>query len=213
MESNFKNALKLILKHEGGFVNHPKDPGGATNKGITIETYRVHYGRDKTVQDLKDIPQDHLESIYKEGYWDKAKCNELPSGVDIIVFDMAVNAGVKRAAIILQRAVGVEDDGAIGPLTLEAVAKNDPVRIIKNYTEQRMKFYRSLKHWDTFGKGWSIRAYSTEEVSKAFASKLKTPTGEEPEETIEVTETPVVTEANIPNTSFAGFLKKYLGLS
>lgn len=80
MKGNFKDALRHVLVHEGGYVGHPRDPGGATMKGITLATYRRHFGKDKTKDDLRRIPNKELERIYRSGYWDKCHCDDLPGG-------------------------------------------------------------------------------------------------------------------------------------
>ena len=98
MQSNFARALANVLVHEGGFVNHPKDPGGATNKGITIATFRKWVKRDGTIDDLKNISAADVAKVYRKHYWDKVRGDDLPSGVDYAVFDYAVNSGPGRAA-------------------------------------------------------------------------------------------------------------------
>ena len=104
MEANFFKSLEMVLHHEGGFVDHKDDPGGATNKGITHKTYADFLGRPlEDVNELKNIPEDHIQLIYKKGYWDKIKGDELPSGLDFCVFDWAVNSGPGRAAKALQK--------------------------------------------------------------------------------------------------------------
>ena len=106
MEANFFKSLEIVLKHEGGFVDHPEDPGGATNKGITHKTYSDFLGRPlEDVSELKNIPDEHVQKIYKDGYWDRVKADQLSSGVDFCIFDWAVNSGPGRAAKALQKAV------------------------------------------------------------------------------------------------------------
>lgn len=130
MKNNFKTSLKHVLVHEGGYVDHPRDPGGATNKGVTLETFRRFYGNSKTKNDLKKITDKQLQKIYKKGYWDKCLCDELPKGVDYVAFDQAVNSGPRRSAKWLQAAVGVEVDGTIGEQTIEAILQQDSVTTI-----------------------------------------------------------------------------------
>lgn len=166
MEANFFKSLDMVLKHEGGFVDHPEDPGGATNKGITHKTYADFLGRPlEDVSELKNIPDDHVQMIYKNGYWDRVKGDELPSGVDFSTFDWAVNSGPGRAAKALQKAVMVAQDGAIGPMTLGAAAEFTPEEIIESIAQQREEFYRSLRTFDTFGKGWLRRNEETRDFS------------------------------------------------
>ena len=173
MEANFFKSLELVLKHEGGFVDHPEDPGGATNKGITHKTYSDFLGRPlEDVNELKNIPDEHVELIYKEGYWDRVKADQLPAGVDFCTFDWAVNSGPGRAAKALQKSVMVVQDGAIGPRTLAAVEEKDPMQIIEDITAEREQFYKALKTFDTFGKGWLRRNDETCEYSLLLAGGM-----------------------------------------
>lgn len=169
MRSNFQRSLDLVLAHEGGFVNHPKDPGGATNLGITIGTLSEHLGRPATVADVKGIPMETVEAIYENNYWDRARCYDLPLGLDYAVFDFAVNSGVSRAVRMLQRVLGVKEDGVIGAKTMAALADEDVPALITHLCDARMAFLRGLKHWRTFGKGWTIRVEAVEEVAQDMA--------------------------------------------
>ena len=166
MEANFFKSLEMVLHHEGGFVDHKDDPGGATNKGITHKTYADFLGRPlEDDSELKNIPEEHVQLIYKNGYWDKIKGDELPGGVDFCVFDWAVNSGPGRAAKALQKIVMVSQDGAIGPKTLIAVSEMTPTEIIENMTKQRIEFYKELGTFDTFGRGWLRRAKETRDFA------------------------------------------------
>ncbi len=157
MKMNFESALKHVLVHEGGWADHPKDPGGATMKGVTLVTYRRHFGEDKSKDDLRNITDEELGQIYRSGYWSKCRCDDLPSGVDYAVFDAAVNSGPGRGAKWLQAAVGATQDGGIGPNTLSKVEEHDPIQIINDMCDGRLSFLRSLSTWSTFGKGWGRR--------------------------------------------------------
>ena len=159
MKHNWHKSLEVILHHEGGYVNHPKDPGGETNLGVTKRVYE-DFGGEK---EMKDLTKEDVEPIYKKNYWNRAKCDQLPSGVDLCVFDWAVNSGVSRSAKALQRIVGVEQDGGIGPMTLQAVAEVEPTEIIEQMHHMRDKFYRELSTFDTFGRGWIRRNDETKE--------------------------------------------------
>tara|TARA_R100000773_G_scaffold12089_1_gene11153 strand:+ start:576 stop:1088 length:513 start_codon:yes stop_codon:yes gene_type:complete len=166
MEANFFKSLEMVLKHEGGFVDHPEDPGGATNKGITHKTYSDFLGRPlEDVSELKNIPDEHVQQIYKDGYWNRVKADQLSSGVDFCIFDWAVNSGPGRAAKALQKTVMVTQDGAIGPMTLAAVEEELPEEIIEKITKEREEFYRSLRTFDTFGKGWLRRNEETRDFA------------------------------------------------
>lgn len=168
MERNFTVVMPAVLKHEGGFSNHPADPGGATMKGVTLATFRK-YKPGATVADLKAISNDMLNRIYRDGYWNKIKGDQLPSGVDYAVFDFAVNSGPGRAIKYLQAAVGVKQDGVIGPDTLDAVAKQDPVKLVNALCDARLAFMRKLSTWPTFGKGWSSRVAGVRKKAVALA--------------------------------------------
>lgn len=162
MNSNFPEALRLVLKHEGGYVNHPADPGGATNLGITIGTAK-RYGvdmdgdGDTDIVDIKKLTVAAASKIYKGEYWDKVAGDLLPAGLDYAVFDFAVNSGVKRAAQFLQAVLGVAQDGAIGPKTLAAIDERDVNDVIATLCDNRLSFLKRLSTWSTFGRGWSSR--------------------------------------------------------
>lgn len=154
----FAICLPLVLKHEGGFVDHAKDPGGATNKGITQKTYDSW--RDRKGQfrrSVRQIDNDEVAAIYRRDYWDAIKGDELPAGIDYCVFDFAVNSGIDRAARYLQAAVGTPEDGKIGPATIAAAKARNAGGVIATICGTRMNFLRGLNHWPTFGKGWTTR--------------------------------------------------------
>lgn len=157
MMTNFDDALKALLKHEGGFVNHPKDPGGMTNLGVTKRVWEEWVGHPVGEEDMRALTPEKVAPLYKAKYWDKVYGDKLPHGVDLCVFDCAVNSGVSRAAKLLQRAVGVDDDGVIGNMTLQACEAVDAELIIQRFSEERLAFLQALPTFATFGKGWSRR--------------------------------------------------------
>lgn len=157
MTDRFGECLPLILKHEGGYVDHPKDPGGATNLGITLGTLSDWLGRRATKAEVKALTRETVAPIYRKNYWDACQCDKLPAGVDYMVFDLAVNSGPSRAKRYLQSAVGAIEDGVIGPKTLERVGRVHPDNIILAMSKRRENFYRSLDTFPTFGKGWLRR--------------------------------------------------------
>ncbi len=158
MKKSFKSSLKHVLVHEGGWADHPEDPGGATMKGVTLITYRRHFGARKTKNDLRNISDDELEQRYKKGYWDKCRCDKLPDGVDYAVFDAAVNSGPGRSAKWLQAAVGAKQDGGIGPKTIKKVkAIGSAIKVIDAMCDRRLSFLQNLSTWATFGGGWGRR--------------------------------------------------------
>lgn len=168
--NNSKRAIPLILKHEGGYVDHPKDPGGATNKGITLATFRRYIKPKGTKADLKALTTDQAVIVYKRQYWDTVLGDLLPSGLDYCVADFAVNSGPARAAKYLQKIVGVKQDGKIGPATLKAVEGHDTASIIEFLCDDRMAFLQRLKIWPTFKNGWTRRVSDVRAVSLKWAA-------------------------------------------
>ncbi|PWE16322.1 hypothetical protein DDZ18_12925 [Marinicauda salina] len=158
--SAFEHALDHVLEWEGGFVDHPDDPGGATNMGITLRTLADWRGGDASVSDVRALTRDEAAAIYRARYWDAAHCGAMPAPIGFLTFDGAVNHGVGRAVKLLQRAVGVPDDGLVGPVTLGAANAADPGRIVEETAARRMAFYAGLSSFDTFGLGWSRRLMS-----------------------------------------------------
>ena len=165
---NWIKCLETILHHEGGYVNHPKDPGGETNLGVTKRVYEDFGG----TKNMKDLTREDVEPIYKKNYWDRAKGDHLPAGLDLCVFDFGVNAGTGRAAKYLQTLIGTVADGGIGPNTLKTldsyIQKNGIENTIKSYQADRQKFYESLDTFATFGKGWTRRVDETTEMALAM---------------------------------------------
>lgn len=162
MKQNFAESLQHVLKHEGGFVNHPNDPGGMTNLGCTKAVWEEHCGHPVTEKVMRALTPADVAPLYKRKYWDKIKGDELPSGIDYVVFDAAINSGPGRAAKWLQATIGVEVDGGIGPKTLAAVKAFDSKQLIEDYTKRRLSFMMDLPTWGTFGKGWSRRVQEAE---------------------------------------------------
>jgi lysozyme family protein len=162
MTDRFPRALELVLVHEGGYVDHPRDPGGATNLGVTIGTLSGWLGRPATKAEVRALTVDAVAPIYRKNYWDAVRADDLPAGVDYCVFDFGVNSGPRRAIMALQRAVGVADDGRIGPITLAAAKRKSPEDIITRICSDRLSFMRRLSTWPTFGRGWQRRVEGVE---------------------------------------------------
>tara|TARA_B100000242_G_scaffold202032_1_gene146318 strand:+ start:2798 stop:3307 length:510 start_codon:yes stop_codon:yes gene_type:complete len=166
MQKNYDKCLETILHHEGGYVNHPKDPGGETNLGVTKRVYEEWGG----TKDMKDLLVEDVAPIYKKNYWDKLKGDNLPSGLDLCVFDFGVNAGPGRAAKYLQSMIGTTPDGGIGPMTLKALdiytGANGLVETIEEYQKRRQEYYEKLSTFATFGRGWTRRVNETTELAK-----------------------------------------------
>ena len=165
MNKNYDKCLETILHHEGGYVNHPEDPGGETNLGVTKRVYQEWGG----TKDMKDLTFDDVAPIYKKNYWDKMKCDDLPSGLDLCVFDFGVNAGPGRAAKYLQSLIGTVADGGIGPNTLaklkEYTDKTGVKETITNYQNERQSYYEKLSTFKTFGRGWTRRVEETTKLA------------------------------------------------
>ena len=166
MRENFDKALQLMLKHEGGFVNHPSDPGGMTNLGVTQRVYEEWVGYEVDKQDMMKLTPEDVAPIYLHNYWIKANCDELPSGLDYVVFDWAVNSGTGRSAKAVQKICGAAQDGAIGPKTLALVNGQNTQYMIEEFGKIRQNFYESLSTFDTFGRGWTRR--NSETTKKAL---------------------------------------------
>ena len=155
--SNWKRSFELMLKSEGGFVNHKDDPGGMTNLGVTKRVWEQWVGRESNEKEMRNLTPAMVEPLYKRKYWDACKCDDLPEGLDYLVFDFAVNAGPGRSIKTLQTAVGTTPDGIIGPKTLAAVRAVDPHELIEKFSVAKTEFYESLPTFPTFGRGWLNR--------------------------------------------------------
>jgi len=168
MKSNFAEALQKVLAHEGGFSDHPLDPGGMTNLGVTRRVWEEWTGHPVTVRQMTDLTPVKVAPMYRRKYWDKVRGDELPAGIDLLVFDAAVNSGPGRAAKWLQACVGVDVDGDIGPKTLAAVNAVDATQLINDYGRRRLSFLLDLPTWKTFGKGWTARISAVKTEAQAF---------------------------------------------
>ncbi|RWF74504.1 MAG: hypothetical protein EOQ34_05085 [Mesorhizobium sp.] len=166
---NLAACLKTVLAYEGGWSDNPKDPGGATMKGITLATFR-RYKPGATKTQLRNIAQSDVEHIYGVGFWDPIRGNDLPFGVDLATMDYGVNSGPSRAVKDLQRVVGAAVDGQMGPGTLKAVILADNKATIQKLCARRLSFMQGLKIWKTFKRGWSRRVADVE--AKAVAMWL-----------------------------------------
>jgi len=169
MKDNWEMAFAAVLKHEGGYVNHPKDPGGMTNLGVTKRAWEEYVDRDATEAEMRALTPEIVKPFYKTKYWDKIRGDELPSGVDYAAYDLAVNSGVGRAAKYLQQIAGVPADGVIGPKSMEAILSCNPEETVDALCDMRLDFLQRLPTWDTFGKGWGRRV---EEVKAKAAAMV-----------------------------------------
>jgi len=176
MQNNFEKSLALVLKSEGGFTSDVRDNGnklpdgraGSTNLGVTQVNWEAFVGHPVTWADMKALTPTTVAPFYKRKYWDLVRGDELPTPLDYILFDFAVNAGPGTAIKILQRAVGTTPDGALGPITL-GVVKAIPVKLlIERYSDEKEKFYKGLKQFPIFGKGWLSRVEHVEVNAKTM---------------------------------------------
>jgi lysozyme family protein len=166
----FSRCVAEVLRHEGGYVDHPKDPGGATNRGITLTTLADWRGRDVSKVEVQALTEKEAREIYRARYWNAVQGDALPAGVDLALFDFAVNSGPSRAVRTLQWQLGVPADGAIGPVTLAAVRKVNAARLAGDLCRARLAFLRGLPTWDTFGKGWTARVVDVERAALGMVS-------------------------------------------
>jgi len=169
MNTNYQTALNHVLKSEGLWSDNPQDPGGATMKGITLAVYR-EWKRNQyiTKDELKAIPDQDVYDLYKQLYWDKCHCDNMPSGIDYCVFDASVNMGCGRAAKLIQEAVNVTADGIIGSGTMASIQSANVLDTIAKFSELKENFYRSLKTFDTFGKGWLNRVAEVKSIATSM---------------------------------------------
>jgi lysozyme family protein len=159
---NFDAALAHVLLFEGGYTDHPLDPGGATNLGITQAVLEASRGKPVSKDDVRELTKAEATAIYRQRYWEPARCGALPSGVDLAVFDCAVNQGTRRATRFLQQAANVAADGKIGPATLAAVTQLPAEALLGEFMARRMLGYGLLQTlFKTFGLGWSRRLMAT----------------------------------------------------
>lgn len=167
--STYNEALRRLLAHEGGYTNHPSDPGGPTNYGITIADYRKYVKPNATAADVRAMKLDEAKSIYRRKYWAAQRCDELPPGVDDSIFDYGVNSGIGRSGKVLRRVVGLPDNtSVVTDDVLKAVAKRDAKAIVVAINDERLRFLKGLKTWPVFGAGWGRRVAEV----KAFSLRL-----------------------------------------
>lgn len=179
MPDRFELCLAEVLRHEGGYVDHPSDPGGATNLGITRETLAAW----RKIEPWTALPKSAVQSltraeaakIYRANYWEAVGAGDLPPGLDLAVFDFAVNSGPARAAKTLQFILGVPADGVVGPKTLAAIANHPPATLVTAVCDARETFLRQLPTWPTFSRGWTARIAAIRATSLAQSQPRSTP--------------------------------------
>lgn len=225
-DARFELCLPLILKEEGGYSNVPADPGGPTNFGITIIDYRKYVKPDATAADVRAMTVDQTKPIYYSHYW-LPICPHLVPGVDLMFFNIAVNGGVRRAAVILQRALNIPEDSdefksgheTVGPVTLAYAAKADPRKLINDFDALVVAFYRGLSTFPVFGDGWLAREARIHTAALKVAPSPTQPTAPAPTTPAPKETTPMATTAVAPVTitdpipqiiAFLELAKKYL---
>ncbi|MBX6329375.1 MAG: glycoside hydrolase family 108 protein [Pseudolabrys sp.] len=168
-------ALARLLAHEGGYSDHPSDPGGPTKYGITISDYRRYVKPNATAADVRAMTVEEAKAIYRRHYWDALCCDDLPAGVDYAVFDYGVNSGIGRSGRVLRRVLGLPDDTHIVNATvLGALVRRDPKAVVDAVCDERLAFLRRLKTWPVFGRGWERR------VAEVRAASLRMAAGRAP---------------------------------
>ena len=153
----FDTAVAFTLREEGGFTDDPRDPGGATNLGITLATLTHWRGRPATADDVRHLTIAEADAIYQALYWHAMRCDLLPIGIALMVFDFGVNAGPGTSARELQSAIGVTVDGVVGPVTALAVKGADRAGLIGALHDAHEQHYRGLDDFPVFGAGWLAR--------------------------------------------------------
>jgi lysozyme family protein len=167
--ASYSDAIARLLKSEGGYVNHPSDPGGPTNFGITLADYRKYKMPNATAADVRAMKVSEAKDIYRSKYWDAIRADELPAGVDYCLFDYAVNSGTGRAPKVLQRILAVAVTGHVDNPTVAAANKADAAQTINAICDERMRFLKGLKTWGVFGAGWSRRVGEVRAAALAMA--------------------------------------------
>jgi lysozyme family protein len=168
--SSYDESLRRLLVHEGGYTNHPSDPGGPTNFGITIYDYRIYVKPDATAVDVRAMKLDDAKRIYRAKYWDAQRCDELPAGVDYAVFDYGVNSGIGRSGKVLRRCLKLPDNSsAVTDAVIAAANAANAKALIAAICDERLRFLQSLKTWNVFGAGWGRRVAEVRVVATAMA--------------------------------------------
>lgn len=177
MKENFPQAVALLLKTEGGYVDDAHDPGGRTNLGVTQAAWEAFRGTPSSEAEMRALTPKDVIPFYRVRYWDACKCDALPDGLDYVIFDYAVNSGPSRAIHSLQEILGVPADGKIGPKTLAAVSTRAVENLIQGVCDSRLAFMRAAKNpktqeplWPRFGRGWGRRVADVQGIALRMVS-------------------------------------------
>jgi lysozyme family protein len=172
-QSSYDEALRRVLAHEGGYSNHSSDPGGPTNFGITIGDYRRYVNANATASDVRAMRAEEAKAIYRQRYWDAMRCDELPPGLDYAVFDYGVNSGIGRAVKVLQRLLGLVDNGRLSEAVVVAAAGHDAAVLVGRLCDERLAFLKRLKTWPVFGAGWGRRVAEVRAAALVMAAAAR----------------------------------------
>lgn len=171
--ATFDEALRRLLAHEGGYADHPSDPGGPTNFGITIHDYRKYVKPDATAADVRAMQVSEAKAIYRDKYWHVLRCDDLPAGLDYAAFDYGVNSGVARAAKVLQRLLGLPDTGRMSDAVIAAVKTRSAADLVARLCDERLAFLKGLRTWPVFGAGWGRRVAEVRRTALAMAKGVR----------------------------------------
>jgi lysozyme family protein len=155
--NDFKECLDLVLKSEGGYINHSSDPGGRTNLGVTQRVWEEYTGHEADEKIMRGLTPEKVAPLYEQRYWRPCYGEILPKGLDFLCFSFGVNAGSGRAVKLLQQSLGLVSDGIIGPRVMQKLRESNIADVIKGFSESRREYYKSLKTFPIFGKGWIAR--------------------------------------------------------
>jgi lysozyme family protein len=161
MANDYKECLDLVLRSEGGWVNNPNDPGGETNLGVTKAVWEEYVGHPVTT--MKNLTKDDVAPLYEQKYWRACYGEVLPRGLDFLCFSFGINAGSGRSVKLLQQSLGLVSDGIIGPKVMQKLRESNIADVIKSFSESRREYYKSLKNFPIFGKGWISRTDKEEQ--------------------------------------------------
>jgi len=169
MIGNFKECLALVLKSEGGYVNNPSDPGGMTNLGVTKRVWEEYTGHEVDEKTMRGLTPELVAPLYEQKYWRPCYGEVLPRGLDYLCFSFGINAGCGRSVKLLQQSLGLVSDGVIGPKVMQKLRESNIADVIKGFSESRREYYKSLKTFPIFGRGWISRTDKEEQESLNMA--------------------------------------------
>lgn len=152
-ETQRENIIDLIIEVEGGakLVDDPRDPGGLTRYGISQRAFPA--------EDIRNLNIERARQLYRIHYWDAIRGDELPWGYALAMFDCAVNQGTWVAVKLMQRSLGITDDGVLGPITLRTLLATNVIDVLPEYMDRRLKRYSETPNYDRFGRGWRKRLF------------------------------------------------------